>query len=247
MNNKERQSRFVHEALVIMGVLVLLCFLCKLWPILFLAILGILIAAIRMVFLSANKVEVVEPMPIAQPKPEPIPTETDVKALAYSVILRRITELITFEYPEARWVWESPNAKELFAAGGVLFILLNRAGGYRRAKVHIQSLLVVGIEYETAPVLDNSQPEAEEAEQPEESENEKESFQLIAFEWTEANICELNARCNEAIGQNQLELLIPADELPIKESWEDICDELGRAGLEDIQCVPEGIKINLTQ
>ena len=105
MNNKEKQIRFVHEALVIMGVLVLLCFICRLWPILLLAILGILIAAIRMVFLSSKKVEVVEPMPIAQPKPISIPTETDVKALAYSVILRRITELIASEHPEARWVW----------------------------------------------------------------------------------------------------------------------------------------------
>ena len=54
MNNKEKQTRFVHEALIIMGVLVLLCFICRLWPILLLAILGVLIAAIRMVFLSAK-------------------------------------------------------------------------------------------------------------------------------------------------------------------------------------------------
>ena len=106
MNNKEKQTRFVHEALIIMGVLVLLCFICRLWPILLLAILGVLIAAIRMVFLSAKKVEAVEPMPMVQPEPVPIPTETDVKTLAYSVILRRITELIASEYPEARWVWD---------------------------------------------------------------------------------------------------------------------------------------------
>ena len=120
MNNKEKQTRFVHEALIIMGVLVLLCFICRLWPILLLAILSVLIAAIRMVFLSAKKVEVVEPMPMVQPEPVPIPTETDVKTLAYSVILRRITELIASEYPEARWVWEAPNAKALFARVGVL-------------------------------------------------------------------------------------------------------------------------------
>lgn len=245
MNNKEKQTRFVHEALVIMGVLALLCFISRLWPILLLLILGVFIAAIRMVFLSAKKVEMVEPLPIPESKPTPIPTETDVKALAYSVTLRRITELIASEYPEARWVWEAPNAKELFDAGGALFILLNRAGGYRRAKVIIKDLQVLGIEYETAPQLDNSQPGQENTELPEE--NESESFQLIAFEWTEAHIFELNARCNEAIGQNLPELLIYADELPVKESWEDICDELGRAGLEDVCCVPEGIKINLTQ
>lgn len=244
MNNKEKQTRFVHEALIIMGVLVLLCFICRLWPILLLAILGVLIAAIRMVFLSAKKVEAVEPMPMAQPKPVPIPTETDVKTLAYSVILRRVTELIASEYPEARWVWEAPNAKALFETGADLFVLLNRAGGYRRAKVNIQNLQVLGIEYETASGSDNQEPEPGEAGLPEE--NEKESYQLIAFEWAEAHIFELNTRCNEAIGQNLTELLIYADELPAKESWEDICDELGRAGLEDVQCAPEGIKINLT-
>ena len=114
-----------------------------------------------------------------------------------------------------------------------------------RAKVNIQNLQVLGIEYETASAPDNSEPEPEETELPEE--NEKESYQLIAFEWAEAHIFELNTRCNEAIGQNLTELLIYADELPAKESWEDICDELSRAGLEEVQCVPEGIKINLTQ
>lgn len=168
-----------------------------------------------------------------------------MKVLAYSVILRRITELVAAEYPEARWVWEAPNAKALFETGADLFVLLNRAGGYRRAKVIIQNLQVLGIEYETAAEPANPEPEPEEPGQP--GENEKESFQLIAFEWAEAHIFELNTRCNEAIGQNLSELLIYADELPAKESWEDVCGELVRAGLEDACCVPEGIKINLTQ
>ena len=245
MDNREKQARFVHEALVIMGVLALLCFVCRLWPILLLVILGVLVAAVRMVFLAAKKVETVEPMPAPQPQPIPVPTETDVKALAYSVILRRITELIAAEYPEARWVWEAPNAKALFETGTDLFVLLNRAGGYRRAKVNSQNLQVLGIEYETAAGPEYPEPEPEEPELPEE--DEKESFQLIAFEWAEAHIFELNTRCNEAIGQNLSELLVYADELPVKDSWEDICDELVRAGLEDVCCVPEGIKINLTQ
>lgn len=245
MDNREKQARFVHEALVVMGVLALLCFVCRLWPILLLVILGVLIAAVRMVFLAAKKVETVEPMPAPQTQPIPVPTETDVKALAYSVILRRITELVTAEYPEARWVWEAPNAKALFETGADLFVLLNRAGGYRRAKVIIHNLQVLGIEYETAAEPANPEPEPEGPEQS--GENEKESFQLIAFEWAEAHIFELNTRCNEAIGQNLSELLIYADELPAKESWEDVCGELVRAGLEDACCVPEGIKINLTQ
>lgn len=245
MDNKEKRMRFVHEALVIMGVLALLCFVCRLWPILLLVILGALIAAIRMVFLSAQKVEIVEPIPEPPKAPAKEPTETDVKALAYSVILKRITERIAAEYPEARWVWEAPNAKELIDSGDDVFVLLNRAGGYRRARIAIQNLQVTGIVYETAPAPNNAEPETEEPEQSEE--DEKESYQLLAFEWAEAHMFELNTRCNEAIGQNLSELVIPADELPAKESWADICDELGRAGLEDVHCVAEGIKINLTQ
>lgn len=98
MNNKEKQTRFVHEALVVMGVLALLCFICRLWPILLLIILGIFIAVIRMVFLSEKKVEVIESLPEQPVIPAKEPTETDVKALAYSVILRRITERIADEY-----------------------------------------------------------------------------------------------------------------------------------------------------
>ena len=67
--------------------------------------------------------------------------------LAYSVILRRVTELVLSEYPEARWVWEAPNAEKLIRENQEVFILLNRAGGYRRAKVVIRNLQVVGIDY----------------------------------------------------------------------------------------------------
>lgn len=265
MNDKEKQNRFIHEALMIMGILALLCLVCRLWPILLLIVLGALIAAIRMVFLSAQKVEIEESMPELQKAPTKEPTETDVKQLAYSVILKRITERIVSEYPEARWVWEAPNAKELIDSGDDVFVLLNRAGGYRRARINIHNLQVTGIVYETISAIGNAMPEADELKQSEESkadelkqseenetdelseENEKESYQLLAFEWVEAHIFELNARCNEAIGQNLSELVISADELPTKESWADICDELGRAGLENVHCVTEGIKINLTQ
>lgn len=60
---------------------------------------------------------------------------------------------------------------------------------------------------------------------------------------------ELNTRCNEAIGQNLSELLIYADELPVSESWEAICKELGRAGLEDVRhlCLKESKSISRSE
>ena len=166
--------------------------------------------------------------------------------LAYSVILRRVTELVLSEYPEARWIWEAPNAERLIRENQEVFILLNRAGGYRRARVVIQNLQVVGIEYNPPAEEDAVLEPEDNAPEPEE-EPEVQNYELLAFEWADAHIFELNARCNEAIGENLSELILLAEELPVRESWADICQELIRAGLTDVQCVSEGIKINLTQ
>ena len=246
MNKKDQKRHMAYEALVLLGMLALLTFICRLWPILLLIILGIFAAVIRLLFLSSRKIEVIVPFPLL-PEPVKEATEKDVQVLAYSVILRRVTELVLSEYPEARWVWEAPNVEKLIRENQEVFILLNRAGGYRRAKVVIRNLQVVGIDY-------NPQTEEEEATlEPEnnvpdsDEEPEVQNYELLAFEWADAHIFELNARCNEAIGENLSELILLAEELPVRESWADICRELIRAGLEDVQCVPEGIKINLTQ
>lgn len=245
MNKKDQKRHMAYEALVLLGMLALLTFICRLWPILLLIILGIFAAIIRLLFLSSKKVEVIEPLPLS---PEPIkePTEKDVQALAYSVILRRVTELVLSEYPEARWVWESSNAEQLIRESQEVFILLNRAGGYRRAKVLIRNLQVIGIEYN--PQVEEDTITAPENDVPESDEKLcEQNYELLAFEWADAHIFELNARCNEAIGENLSEVILLAEELPVRESWEDICSELIRAGLMDVQCVSEGIKINLTQ
>lgn len=257
MNQKEFKRRIAYEVLILLGMLALLTFICRLWPILLLIILGIFIAAIRLLFLSSKKVEVIEPMPQA-PEPVKEPTEHDVRELAYAVILKRITELITDEYPEARWVWENPNAKKCVQNGEEVYVLLNRAGGYRRAKVVIANLQVLGIKYCSAEEEDPPEiqgPDTEEPEEtdvsesPEDSEPEEErpvNYELLAYEWTEAHIVELNARCNEAIAEEKESVLLTAEELPVKESWPDICNELIRAGLENAVCQDAGIQINLT-
>lgn len=242
---KDWKRHIAYEVIVILGMFVLLMFLCRLWPIIFLCILGIFIAAIRLLFLSSKKVEVVEPLPLpALPEPKPEPTETDVKELAYSVILRKITQLVCSEYPDARWVWEASNAKELIFLGEDVFILLNRAGGYRRAKVVISNLQVLGIDYNLKPEKpideDEEDPVTEGAETPT-------NYDLVAFEWVDAHIVELNARCNDAIGEGIEELIISSEELPVKASWPAICKELIKNDLTDVVCIDQGIKINLTQ
>lgn len=230
------------EVLMILVSLALLTFICRLWPILLLIILGIFVAAIRLLFLSGNRVDQVEPQPLL-PAPIPAPTESDLRKLAHSLITSRITTLVLNEYPNARWIWEAPNAFELIELGEEVYILLNRDGGYRKAKVIIQNLQVIGLQYQEIP---KKPDESEERTEAPATEQPKENYELIAFEWAESHIFELNARCNDAIGQGLTEIILTADDLPARESWENVCLELQRTGLEDAVCIAEGIKINLS-
>lgn len=251
MNNKDQQRHIVHEVLVILGVLALLTFICRLWPILLLIFLAIIIAALRLVFLSSRKVEVIPPLPLLE-EPKKEPTEKDVRDLAYSVIQKKITELVAIEYPDARWVWEQPNSKEKIEKNEPVYILLNRAGGFRRAQVHILNLQVTAIKYdaveekkeneEETDILENKQDDTANPKEPV-----KVNYELLAFEWVEAHIFEINERCNDAIGEGKKELLLVSEELPVPESWSAICEELKRAELSDVAITEDGIKINLMQ
>ncbi len=240
MNKNDRKHTIAHEIFIIMLSLALLLFVCRLWPLLLVLILGIIVAMIRMLFLSVKKDAVIEPKPI-EPIKVTTPTEKDVKNLAYSVILRRITELVEKDYPNARWIWETSNARQMIERGDEVYILLNRAGGYRKAKVVISNLQVLSIEYinGTGAVVTPTESE-DKTEEPV-----GENYELLAFEWVEAHIMDLNERSNDAIGEGITEIVIQSDELPIAESWPDICKELMRAGIRQAKTVPEGIKINL--
>lgn len=244
MNKKEFKRHLAYEALVILGVLALLLFICRLWPILLLVILGIFIAALRLLFLSAKKVEIIEPLPqLAEPAE---PTEKDVEELAYSAIQRRITELVLADYPDARWVWRTPNAKEHILKGEKVHILLNRAGGYRQALVVVQNLRVCGLTFQSAPdTAEQDTPNTQDDE--EQAQEQPQNFEYLAFEWVDAHAVELNERCNESIAQGFSSLLLGADELPAPESWPDICRELDRNGIENCECTENGIQIHLTQ
>ena len=107
MQNKEFKRHIAYEVLTILGTLALLLFVCRLWPILLLVILGIFIAAMRLLFLSARKAENIPPLlPAARPEP----TDQDIRDMAFGSMQRRITELVTADFPNARWVWKTPNA-----------------------------------------------------------------------------------------------------------------------------------------
>lgn len=248
MNNKERAYHMAHEALIILAVIALLSFICRLWPIIILALIGLIAAALRLLFLKARKEE-----PAVHPVVEETPKEPELKDvydLAYSLILKRISELVASEYEGAKWVWETQNAKKKIENGEEVRIVLNGAGGYRRANVCITALRVVGLTFETTSeeTPENNEDESdaeEETEDEEEKEEPQINYGLIAYEWVEAHIMELNTRLNEAIGEKREYLLLTPEELPTKDSWDKVREELIRSELDDVECVDEGIKINI--
>lgn len=253
MKDKNYKRHFAYEALVILGLFALLTYILRLWPILLLVILGIIINVIWLLVLCCKKVEPVVPIQLASPPPPQLPTENDMQAMAYCIIQRRITQILQDKFPDVRWIWENARAKEDIMAGNPVYVILNRAGGYRRGRVVIRNLQVFDVVFEELP---KNEPPTEPADvQPDpilptvqtEEEELPENFGLIAFQWVEAHVMELNARCNEAIAQGLREYLIPADDLPVSKSWEDICQELLRNDFHSAQCCDDGIIIEFEQ
>ena len=253
MNDKNSQRHWTYETLVILGQLALLTFITRLWPILLLIILGIFIATLRLLFLSSKKVEPVKPMPVLLPPPSKPINETDVQSMAYYIIQQRISHILLGRFPDARWIWENPRAQEDIMVGNPVHVLLNKAGGYRRGQVIIRQLQVIDVIFEEEQAksfLTPSNPiPAPASPIPAEEEDEPmpENFGLIAFSWVEAHVMELNDRCNEAIAEGLSELLIPEDELPVSESWEEVCKVLIRNDFHGAQCCDEGIIIEFEQ
>jgi len=241
MKNKRRRER-IRNAVVILGMVTVLMYIFRIWPLLFLLILAVIVLLILNLFIPEDKDE-----GTGRPKLEPTSknaTESDVWDLAYTVMVRRINELVEREYPGARWTWETPKLKMQVMNGNEVFIRLNHAGGYRRARVFIRNLELVFIEYESAEdtglISVADKPAQDMGPEPK-------NYELAAFEWVDANIVALNKECNEAIGQGFSEVLLTEDQLPEREVWSEICKELICAGLPNAVCDNDGITIKLTQ
>ena len=240
MNKKDQKRHMAYEALVLLGMLALLTFICRLWPILLLIILGIFAAVIRLLFLSSRKIEVIVPLPLL-PEPGKKHREKMYRCLH---IQSSSDGLQSWCYLSIRK--QDGSGRHRMPKGSSrktrrYSSLLNRAGGYRR-RVVIRGLQRVGtirrlrrMRFWSRRIMPRNLK--------------KNQRYKITSCWPLSGqmlIFELNARCNEAIGENLSELILLAEELPSRESWADICQELIRANL-DVQCVSEGIKINLTQ
>lgn len=180
-----------------------------------------------------------------------------MKAMAYVLIQRRITQILEAKYPDVRWIWENPRAQEDIFAGNPVYVILNKAGGYKRGLVLIRNLQVFDVIFDAVPQTDSpavppvsDPPKSDPAPQPPEPEEDDEipeDFGLLAFQWVEAHVIELNDRINEAIGRRETSMLICACELPVRESWVEICKELERNDLTGAVCREDGILIEFEQ
>ena len=244
MKKTNKRGSIIRQTMLLIGILAAITLICRLWPLLLLMLLSLFAALIILLFRATGQPEIIEPKPACEVSERPVrvPTQNDVYELAYSVILRRVTQLVHQRYPQARWIWESSNIRQSIENGEEVFILLNRAGGYNRAKITITNLQVEDIIF----LGTNTSETDEEPDIPAEDDEMPENYELLAFEWVETHIIDINNRCNEAIGEGKNEILIQADELPVKESWIDVCSQLKKADIENPECIPDGIQINLT-
>ncbi len=245
------KERIACEVLIILGVLLLLCLITRLWPLLFLVVLGIIIAALRLLSVTAGKQTDSTPPVIVPLTPARPDTEQDVVRIAFGILQRRITEQVVSRYPSAKWVWELPNSVERLAQGLPLTILLNSAGGFGKAVVQVQGLRFCGLSYESVGDEKTAVPQGDDdgksnpAPDGMADADGPVDYALIAFQWVEANMLALNDRCNSAIADGQETLLLPSCELPHADSWADICAELTRNGFAEAVIQPDGICVDL--
>lgn len=239
---KKTKYQKVKDSLIIVGIATFFLYMFQLWVLLIPSVIATVVLAVVLVLMKRHTTPDEKSAP--QTVSEQEPKEADVMNLAYSVILKRINALVAEFSQDAKWVWKEPNAKQRIADGEDVFIILNKAGGYKEAKVIIKNLCVTGLEF--AVVKETPKTETVQSEITEEPQERVENYELAAFEWVEGHILDLNNRCNDEIGLGHSELVLLEDELPVKDSWLDVCNELKKQGLKKLELVPQGIKIILT-
>ena len=233
-----RKNNYVYTKKdILIGVIVIavLLFKFRLWPLIAVGIfIGMGLLVKKTFFPTKNQTTIQEDE--QEPKIEPfIPQETE-----YDFIVKSVSFYIYDVYPNAQWIWENAKAWEQIQKGEDVYVRLNKAGEYRRVKVRVQNQSVIGIEVlETENHNEANVSETEEQVVKDDSER-------IAFDWVDSHITELNEKCNDIIGQGNSELLLTHSELPEEKYWGHVCDELVKAGLENVEILPgEGIKIKL--
>ena len=258
--NKDSKRRVAFEVINILGILAILCLVTRIWPLLFLVIPGILIAALRLLFLSTQKTvkrTTAKKAAVKNTTVSPYPeNEQDVICIAFGILQRRIAEDVTTRYPAARFVWGVPNPIENFIQDLPLSIILNRAGGFSKAVVQVHNLQFKGLLYETViPEQTEELPDESADSEPSDDNTHNDSepvdtepvdYSVLAYEWVDTNFMRINEMCNKAIGEKSRIILIQAKLLPLMESWGFICQQLKNAGFPDAIITENGILIILS-
>lgn len=244
----EMRRHMAFESLNILFIMAVLTYTTRLWPILLLVLIAIFVVGLELIYWSRKRIEPIEPR-LKLPAPASVPVKMNAHPTAYHATQMQITQLLQQKYPNVRWVWENPRTQEDILAGNPVYILLNKAGGYRRARVVFQNLQVVDISLEEAPTLNSPQSEMENEQNAEPALDDQlpENYSLLAFQWVDSHILDLNGKCNEALGNHQTEIEISREDLPAKESWPEICQELERNELPGAVCRDDGILIKIKQ
>ncbi len=221
---------------IVVGIVALLLFMFRLWPLLLIALFVWFVVVVYRSFTAHKRANTnVTPM-----QTEAVSTPQVQDKDWYSTLIADITEYIQAEYPDVRWIWQYPNSKQRIEKGEEVIILLNKAGGYRKARVQVRNYWLESIEYLIAPQPQQAQESVEEVQEI------PVNYSLLACEWVEGYVGDLNDQCSEAIAQGKNEVILTEKELPVeKESWGDVCAELQRIGFNGEQ-VPNGIKITLS-
>ena len=249
MDRREKIERILHETLIFLGVLFLLALVFRFWVTISSISIGIVIVVICLFITGLNSEgKSPQPLSVTDMLMKKEYTETEIKDYAFSLIQKRITELVLTDYPDAKWIWEKPNARSLIEEGNEVFIILNHAAGFCRAKVNVRGFGIRSLDYMTVQSQEKpSETEVCERTDILDAKHSSENYELLAFEWTEAHTIEINRRCNELLGTGGEHLMLTAEELPLREAWPCICRELERSGLSEVFCTDHGIQINFTQ
>ncbi len=244
MRNNRNKKGILYDVFIILGITFVLSWMCRLWPVILLLIFVAL--GIGFYKLVRKYSKTIDEATYVEPEMEDL-TDVEVDD-SYSMIVGRISAIVQDQYPNAKWVWEKANTRELIKANEDVFILLNQAGGYRKARVQVRDYQVEDVEFLSVKPKEEPQENAANTDvETVESGDGKKNYELLAYEWVADRIMLLNERCNEAIGRGDKELILTEEELPQeKDSWADICRELERAELKNVELISQGIKIKLS-
>lgn len=144
-----QKKHLLNDIIIVIMLLAALLTIIRLWPLLLLLLIGLIAYALWVLFQTARQPAKDKPEPLLM-LPAPV-SERSIMTSAFGLLQHRISEQVNLQYPNARWVWSVSDAFNRFTEGQALSILLNGAGGYRKATVQIRNMQFAGLVYHTIP------------------------------------------------------------------------------------------------